>query len=286
MCTGQYTVTQADIGAGQIINTPTVAGTGPQGLQATANDTLATALSTGPTDAEVKEDFKNLTGAFMTRRMDRMLENDPDAGRMKNRGSGQEQAGLVANLEGTGSSLDGAFSMSVQGMRSRIMQLDGEIVPTADEVSLIERLDIWAEGRFNSLVDQDSKDRKGQFGILHTGIDYRVSQDVALGLMASFDWMSQDVDEVNGKVSGNGWMIGPYVSARLAEHIFFDARVAWGQSDNKAKQDIMGLDYAGDFATERWLAKATLSGAWEFDNLLLSPEMGWPISRRNRTPMM
>ena len=72
-------------------------------------DASATITHQVPSDEEVREDFKNLTGAFMTRRMDRMLENDPDASRMKNRMSGREQAGLVANLEGTGSSLDGAL---------------------------------------------------------------------------------------------------------------------------------------------------------------------------------
>ena len=70
--------------------------------------------------------------------------------------------------------------------------------------------------------------------------------------------------KITGEISGNGWMVGPYVSARLAEHMFFDGRVTWGRSDNKARQDIMGLTYKGEFETERLLAKATLSGLWEF----------------------
>jgi hypothetical protein len=271
-------VTQADVDAGQVNVTATANGTGPQGPQAgVAGSTTATIprIQQGPTNAEVEASFKNLVGAFMTRRMDRMLENEPDANRMKNRGLGQPQVGMVANLEGTGSSLDGGFSMSFQGMRSRILQLDGEVPPSVEEGGLIERFDLWAEGRFNSLVNQDEdKNHKGQFGILHTGIDYRVSEGLLLGLMASFDWMDEDVDEINGEVSGHGWMAGPYISARLSEHLFFDGRVSCGRSDNEAKQDIMGLAYKGDFETERWLAKATLSGAWEFDRLLLSPEIG------------
>ena len=50
--------------------------------------------------------------------------------------------------------------------------------------------------------------------------------------------MSEDVDEVDGDVSGHGWMIGPYTSARLSEHLYFDGRVTWGRSDNEARQSI------------------------------------------------
>ena len=105
----------------------------------------------------------------------------------------------------------------------------------------MDRFDIWAEGRFNSLVDQDDeKDRKGQFGILHTGVDYRVSEDLLLGIMASFDWMREDVDEVEGEIDGTGWMVGPYISARLSEHLFFDGRVAWGRVRERGQADRHG----------------------------------------------
>ena len=57
--------------------------------------------------------------------------------------------------------------MSAQGIRSRILQLDGEAPPSVDDGRPIDRFDIWAEGRFNSLVDQDEdKNHKGQFGVL------------------------------------------------------------------------------------------------------------------------
>ena len=33
-------------------------------------------------------------------------------------------------------------------------------------------------------------------------------------------------------VDGNGWMIGPYLSARIHDNIYLDLRAAWGRSSN------------------------------------------------------
>lgn len=273
-CSGQYVVTQADVDAGEVTNVATAKGAGPGG-EVTGSDTITIAITTGPSDAEVRKNFKNLTGSFMAHRIDRILESDPDLFSLEYRlGGGQQQAGLIANLQGVGNAIDGTFSMSVQGMRAKMLQLAGDGLPEPGERNWLDRVDIWVEGKFSTFADPGNGNKiDGQFGIVHTGADYRISDDVLLGFLASIDWANERTDEVNGEVKGDGWMIGPYVSARLSENLFFDARAAWGRSDNNAKQTIMGVDYEGDFKTERLLARATLSGAFEVDAIMLSPEV-------------
>jgi hypothetical protein len=53
-------------------------------------------------------------------------------------------------------------------------------------------------------------------------------------------------------------MVGPYLGILLGPVWQFDARAAWGQSDN----DINLLGDKGSFDTDRWLARGSLRGNW------------------------
>lgn len=66
-------------------------------------------------------------------------------------------------------------------------------------------------------------------------------------------------------------MAGPYVSARLAPNLFFDARGAWGTSSNSINP--FGL-YTDRFTTDRWLAQANLTGNWVMGNFRITPSAG------------
>ena len=119
-------------------------------------------------------------------------------------------------------------------------------------------LDVWAEGHFQRWEDdQAGGDRSGNFGILYLGADYLLSPSILVGALVQFDWMDDQSKVVGTDVNGNGWMAGPYISFKLAPNILFDARGAWGQSDNEISP--LGT-YTDSFDTDRWLAKANLTG--------------------------
>ena len=128
------------------------------------------------------------------------------------------------------------------------------------------RLDIWAEGHYSHYDDSTGGiNRDGDFGILYVGSDYALNDWLLLGALVQFDWTDEDVrdQDLFGGVNGWGWMIGPYMGAKLSDHLYFSARAAWGQSEN----DITLTDNAagfrtGDFDTDRWLATAELTGNW------------------------
>jgi outer membrane autotransporter protein len=63
-------------------------------------------------------------------------------------------------------------------------------------------------------------------------------------------------------------MVGPYVSARLTQNLYFDARALWGRSSNHI--DPLGA-YTDRFDTGRVLASAKLTGRWAFGDFSFQP---------------
>jgi len=106
----------------------------------------------------------------------------------------------------------------------------------------------------------------GRFG------DYRV----LIGALVQIDDTKEDIDDPSlvGRIEGTGWMVGPYIGIRLTDNLFFDARAAWGQSDNDIALDdpIVGAR-SGSFDTDRWLASASLTGNEYFGPWRVSPQL-------------
>lgn len=110
-----------------------------------------------------------------------------------------------------------------------------------------------------------------QLGIFFVGADYRIAPGLLIGAMAQFDMMSDQDDTRSTNVTGSGWMAGPSLTAKLSDNLYFDARGAWGTSSNQVTP--FGT-YTDTFDTERWLAKANLTGDWRFGALRISPSVG------------
>lgn len=120
--------------------------------------------------------------------------------------------------------------------------------------------DIWVEGTssYYSTERIDGK-RQGHTAVMFAGADYVVMPGLLVGVMAQMDWMSETSSALTQNRDGRGWMVGPYVSARLTQNVYFDTRAAWGQSNNHV--DPLGA-YTDKFFTERALASAKLTGDW------------------------
>ena len=70
--------------------------------------------------------------------------------------------------------------------------------------------DIWAEGSFARFEDgSEASQREGHWGVLFVGADYRVSPDLLIGALASFDDAQQDLTGLASKARSTGWMVGP-----------------------------------------------------------------------------
>ena len=121
-------------------------------------------------------------------------------------------------------------------------------------------IDIWVEGAFSSFEDGPNQlERDGRAGILYLGADHRLSPGLLVGALVQFDDAEQKLDVIGGRISDKGWMAGPYAAARLSNNLFFQARAAWGQSENEVEvADV----YTDSFDADRWLVRSTLVGRW------------------------
>jgi hypothetical protein len=245
---------------------------------------------------ENDDKMEDVTKVFIHRRVDNLLSHDPDRARLLRRLDGQQEESLKdggsyepLKLNGTadGSTKDVQFTASLSGMRAAAaasaekkakeagLQFSSTYYPNS---VLTTRFDLWAEGHLTSYSDSTGGiDRDGDFKILYVGADYAISPDVLIGALLQWDRTDEKLDDpsLKGEIEGTGWMVGPYVGVRLREDLFFDARAAWGRSSNDISLDDEDAGYrTGSFETDRWLARATLTGNYHFGALRVSPEIG------------
>lgn len=275
-CSATYMITAADVTAGSVTNVA-VAHAG----------SLDSNSATATVNAVV--DPSQITQQYIVNQIATILQSEPDRWRYVRKfdGSlwgedgedGAGNGGITAyapadfSMAGSGASGRFAFSTSLQQIQSYLAASDAEERARAERgdpyVVLADYfdpppqrtpLDVWVEGHYSFLSQVAGGPRNiGQLGVVYFGADYMVRRGLVFGVMGQVDSMTQTMAAPAGTVSGTGWMAGPYVTARLLPNLFFDARLAWGQSSNV----LTATGIPGDvFGTNRFLARANLTGNW------------------------
>lgn len=94
---------------------------------------------------------------------------------------------------------------------------------------------------------------------MYGGVDYLVSDKVLVGGLVQPDKFKQSGTNGVGGIGagdGDGFMAGPYVTTRLSDNIYVDARAAWGSSKNT----ISPLDtFTDEFDTKRALYSGSVT---------------------------
>lgn len=234
-----------------------------------------------------------------------LLTHDPDRARLVRRLQEEQPVSLkdtspLPPLKMKGSmtpeGLEGSFSTSLSRIRASMMAEDAQKIRAAQEGGGMKSSfaddpyiapymmtrpgwDIWIEGQISRYSnDGGGRDRDGTFSILYVGADYAVAPGVIIGGLVQVDHTDHDIDsdDLWGNIEGTGWMVGPYMGAKISDNLIFDARAAWGQSDNDIKLDGPDPDdeRSGDFETDRWLVTGKLTGMYYYDGWRISPHVG------------
>ncbi len=298
-CTGLYTITVADVTATTVTNVATATGTPAAGTLAPV-----TAQATISLNALLhQQQTSALINQFLGYRLQLLTQDEPDRVQFLRRvpgalwgDEGQAGAGApstpfsFAGTNGDDGTTRASFSTSLarieraheaadaaDGIRNA-MAYGGAMpfkAPPRPVIQPESGFDVWLEAHFSQFkATAAGTENSGSFGIVYAGADYKLTPSLLVGLLLQYDWTrdrSQQLLLPTSTIEGQGAMVGPYVSGRLAQHLFFDARVAWGLSDNRINP--FGT-YQDTFATDRWLAHANLTGNWVFGNFRITPSAG------------
>ena len=218
---------------------------------------------------------------FVSRRADQITANDPD---LTSRLSAISKPIRQRSIKDTGMKLGGtngsiAFSASLRDVAAANAAKRGAAAKSGHQTNsrmslghglpgtlVSSRFDVWVEGKL-AKTDNDTAD--STLGLLYVGADYRINQSLVVGLLGQFDWSDEEDDAVNADIDGRGWMLGPYIAARLHKNLLFDSRIAWGRSDN----DFTVGSAAGSFDTDRWLVKGQITGDFQNNGWHLAPHV-------------
>lgn len=178
-----------------------------------------------------KPETERLVRNFLARRAAQLTE---DTGRV--RLLERRQAQTSGSASGTDS--DGAISA-----RGSIGQRKG--------------LDAWASGTLRYHGYGDKSSGAGRFAMVRAGVDYATDKAL-VGVMAQYDYLSAETGAA--RVSGHGWMVGPYAEYAVSRHVVIDAKALWGRANNDVSPDGVLSD---SFSSSRYLLSGRVTGHWE-----------------------
>ncbi len=125
--------------------------------------------------------------------------------------------------------------------------------------------DLWFETTFGRYGDAAGD---GGFGLAYFGADYLVSPDLLVGALFQLDQVDFNANGSDVGADGTGWMIGPYVTGRLGDNLYFDLRAQAGRSANSISP--YGT-YTDEVDASRWLVEASISGQWQAGDWTFEP---------------
>lgn len=294
---GTYTVTEGVVDGFELVD---INCNDPDGGTITnlATRTVAIDLDVGEhitctfTNQATSERSSSRIRAFLYRRADLLLDIEPDRPRLVRRTPSSLWRGAPGiSFADRGTSrlaldmgLDRAkrkfsFSTSLRQLaKSRTTRLDkalGAFLKDAGSKTLPgggqDGWDLWVEGHFiNFTADTAGWNHHGHLGVLFVGADLYVSPTMLFGVLGQLDWLDDNAETLLDRVDGRGWMVGPYLSVKLQQQLFFDVRAAWGMSDNDL---FVAPGKADKFDTDRWLVNARLTGNWRYGNFRTTPSL-------------
>ena len=220
------------------------------GVSNTAVVTYAVGLDT----AEVVQQSQALVRDFVRARQSLIASTIATPGLLARR---QMAAGPPAtgDLRPFGEGLALNFATSLARMNASTAALDGIAALGATPFN------IWIDGTLVVQSRSQADDRWGRFGMVSAGVDYLLSERALVGLAVHYESMNDPTDE-DARLTGNGWLAGPYASLELGNGVFWDTSLLHGGSANS----IDSRFWDGSFDTRRWMVDTAISGVWRLDD--------------------
>lgn len=206
--------------------------------------------------------------SFTERRTARLLADDTAQASLNRRAAKPESIDQAVKSSATLGDEGDPRQVTVSTSLQNLAAAEGRVF--ADS-----KLDIWIEGKVaqsEQRFEEDGlrHDAEGSAGVFNLGGDYLLRPGLLVGAMMQLESYREDYDALNAFNDSKGMLFGPYASLRLAPDLVFDARAAWGDTENDSKLPD-GTRLAYD--TNRQLIRGQLTGNRDIFGLQLTPSI-------------
>lgn len=156
----------------------------------------------------------------------------------------------------SGSSVSGYASTSAMKQPQVLMAYgeDGQAVST--EYREQSEWNAWVRGEATGFADGGDTVLDGWSVVMSGGVDYRLAENVIIGLLFGYESAELDFDADASSFEGQGPSLGVYAGYQISEGLIFDITVAHSWLD----YDIKSGTTTGEFDASRWLFAANLVG--------------------------
>ena len=132
------------------------------------------------------------------------------------------------------------------------------------------RTDRWFESTVGGYKRRGAhSEADGKFAILQGGMDRLLNSNLLVGIELQYDRVTRKHEDATVHASGDGWMLGPYITARMADNLYFDAGLSAGTASNRIRVPAQGS--ADWFPSWRLGVHGTLSGDYEVGRFTVRP---------------
>lgn len=149
------------------------------------------------------------------------------------------------------------------------------ITPTGDEAAAAapaSRWNLWGDGKYTWNDNSPSNfDLDGPLWNGLAGVDYKLTDKMTIGLMASYE--SSDLDGIGTDLQSTGLGGGPYIGIVLTDNVVFSANVTGSRLDSSQLGGLL------DFESGRLQAAAALNGYWFRDTWRFTPGLSLSWSK-------
>ncbi len=255
VCTAQYTTTAADLRTGGISSVASIRALGFNQVAVLSEATL----TIGFDPDVIRKKTLEAINAFLGARAQVILANQPDRARIVNR--------LAKKPHQCSNAPTGSIVPSLNNLNINAS------ISSNDFCMNTHNFDFWSEihGGYFRQNTLDFKNQ-GAFNVAYFGLDYLINEKVVVGVVAENDYLTQNNSFEVNHAHGSGWLVGPYLSARITDKLYLHTRAGWGKSSNSL--ELLGL-YKDKFDTNRRLYNAELTGDWSLRRLQVTPAVGF-----------
>ena len=269
-CRAVYTVSDADMAIGQVAFSVSVTADG--NVSTTQSDLV---LETA--DEQVADAFEEMGDGFIDTRARLIGASINMPSILQRRALNSSRAGTVQANTTEGSQIL-AFASSLEEWRNwaAARATNGLALGVLNDPL---PLNVWVDADLTLHARTEGMARWGNMATAAVGADYMVTKDIMAGLIVQADWTSDMSDE--GWIEGDGYLVGPYVSVALNDHLEANATLMYGGSSNTSTATMMGETFSGDFTTQRLYAKAELTGDFAIDALTVRPNASFFVGHES-----